>query len=560
MDPKLLSLAETASVNGASISPTVNDERQLNEPEVELVYFDENDPEDPKNWSETKKVTTIAMLCAMAFCGVFGSSSYAPGEPQVMRMFGVNAEAASVGLTVYVLGFAFGPLLCPMSELFGRRLPYLISWPLLVACIAPSAWVNNFAVILVFRFLTGVTSACTLTNGSGVISDMYSNEPRKLAKAIVYYSFCPLSGPIFGSLIGFFVAAHMTHGLWVIRIHFFFAVALLPLPFLLPETHAPTLLTQRAKRLRANGRTNAYAVHELHKYTLRELVKKHIGRPVAMLIREPILQGAAVWITLAYSIIYFFFEAFPVVFVEQNHIPFQLGGLPFTGITIGMLICVFTTDVATRLSKRVTIPFIDPPVVGTPVTAPEAGLKAILPAVLFMPISLFWFAWTSKGNVHWISPILAGIPFGYSMLCIFNSFITYSSHTYMIYASSALAANTLARSIIASVLPVVAHPLLNNLGTEWGVSIFAFLSLGLLPIPLIFVRYGSLLREKSHFAREAREVIAATRNQATDNDNTGDDSAPIDEKEEKRNINDLESGNGIEVTARPSIEKNASSE
>lgn len=53
-----------------------------------------------------------------------------------------------------------------MSELFGRRLPYLISWPLLVgesynfsfssrgayfpsACIAPSAWANNFAVILV---------------------------------------------------------------------------------------------------------------------------------------------------------------------------------------------------------------------------------------------------------------------------------------------------------------------------------------------------------------------------------------------------------------------------
>ena len=69
MDPKHLSLAETASVHGASTSPSVNDERQLNEPEVDLVYFDENDPEDPKNWSETKKVSTIAMLCALAFCG-----------------------------------------------------------------------------------------------------------------------------------------------------------------------------------------------------------------------------------------------------------------------------------------------------------------------------------------------------------------------------------------------------------------------------------------------------------------------------------------------------------
>ena len=53
-----------------------------------------------------------------------------------------------------------------------------------------------------------------------------------------------------------------------------------------------------------------------------------------------------------------------------------------------------------------------------------------------MPISLFWFAWcvfislfdvvwfmnpffrTSTGNVLWISPLLAGVPFGYAMLSI----------------------------------------------------------------------------------------------------------------------------------------------
>ena len=42
-------------------------------------------------------------------------------------------------------------------------------------------------------------------------------------------------------------------------------------------------------------------------------------------------------------------------------------------------------------------------------------------------------------------------------------------------------------------------------------SIFGFLSLFLIPIPLIFVRYGSVLRQKSYFAREAEDVIAATR-------------------------------------------------
>ncbi len=89
-------------------------------------------------------------------------------------------------------------------------------------------------------------------------------------------------------------------------------------------------------------------------------------------------------------------------------------------------------------------------------------------------------------------------------------------------------------------------------------SVFAFLSLGLLPIPLIFVRYGPRLREKSHFAREAREVIAATRNQVVLNDVAEDDTAPI-EVEEKRNTDDLERAEGVEVNSRrSSIEKDLS--
>ncbi|KLO12695.1 hypothetical protein SCHPADRAFT_402325 [Schizopora paradoxa] len=263
--------------------------------------------------------------------------------------------------------------------------------------------------------------------------------------------------------------------------------------------------------MRQEGISNAYAAHELESRTFSEIVSHHIGRPFAMIVREPLIQGASLWISLVYSIIYFFFEVFPVVFVDQNHIPFQLGGLPFIGITLGMVVCVLTMDASVSISKRVTIPFVDPPVVGTPTTEPEAGLKTVIPAMALMPISMFWFAWTSLGNVHWISPTLAGVPFGYSLLAVWYSFNAYSSQTYQIYASSALAATTLLRAVLASILPVVAHPLLNNLGTAWGVSIFGFLSLGLFPVPLLFVRYGHFLRDKSFYAQEARSIIVAMR-------------------------------------------------
>jgi non-ribosomal peptide synthetase component E (peptide arylation enzyme) len=43
------------------------------------------------------------------------------------------------------------------------------------------------------------------------------------------------------------------------------------------------------------------------------------------------------------------------------------------------------------------------------------------------------------------------------------------------------------------------------------VSLFGFLSLGLIPIPLIFIRYGEQLRARSRYAQEANVVIARLR-------------------------------------------------
>lgn len=40
---------------------------------------------------------------------------------------------------------------------------------------------------------------------------------------------------------------------------------------------------------------------------------------------------------------------------------------------------------------------------------------------LGLPIGLFWFAWTAKREVHWISPVLAAVPFAWGNLCIFVS-------------------------------------------------------------------------------------------------------------------------------------------
>ncbi|KAI0293552.1 MFS general substrate transporter [Russula brevipes] len=472
----------------------------------DIVRFSEGDPEDPINWSSRKKQAVVLILCVLSFVQNVENNIQAPGQPYLMLKYNISIDLASSGLSFYVLGFAMGPLICaPLSELYGRKLPYMLSWPLLIAATAPSAFADNIAIILLFRFFTGCCAGCSINNGTGVVADMYHNDKRAQAKAVACYAFSPLSGPCFGSLIGFFVAAAGWHGLWVVRVHLYACLVCWPLVFLLPETHGPTILGRRALALRFQGHIHAFSREQLEPMTLRDIIQRFLLRPAKMLIYEPICQGAAIWIGLAYGIVYFFFEVYPIVFIVQHKIPFHLCGVMFLFIPIGMLIVLALFQPLAKLFARLPLPGIVPK--DMPLAEPESRLMFALSACAAMPISLFWFGWSSGPETHWIVPALAGILFGYSMTAIFMCFLAYMAEIYTVYSSSAVAANAFMRSIIAAIFPVITHSIIKATGTKWGLSLFASLSLGLIPIPLIFIRHGKELRARSRYAREAQDAI-----------------------------------------------------
>jgi hypothetical protein len=71
---------------------------------------------------------------------------------------------------------------------------------------------------------------------------------------------------------------------------------------------------------------------------------------------------------------------------------------------------------------------------------------------------------------------------------------TYLIDAFTIHAASALAANTILRSLFGAFLPLVGPPLYNKLGLGWGNSLLGFIALAMVPIPLLFWRYGERLR------------------------------------------------------------------
>jgi hypothetical protein len=52
---------------------------------------------------------------------------------------------------------------------------------------------------------------------------------------------------------------------------------------------------------------------------------------------------------------------------------------------------------------------------------PEERLYTSMLGSFGIPVALFWFAWTARTDIHWISPVLAGVPFGWGMSCLFVS-------------------------------------------------------------------------------------------------------------------------------------------
>jgi hypothetical protein len=71
---------------------------------------------------------------------------------------------------------------------------------------------------------------------------------------------------------------------------------------------------------------------------------------------------------------------------------------------------------------------------------------------------------------------------------------TYIVDAFTMYSASALAANTILRSLFGAFLPLAGPALYEALGLGWGNSLLAFIAMAMIPIPVLFWGYGERLR------------------------------------------------------------------
>lgn len=144
---------------------------------VLVDWYRTDDAANPHNWSNGKRNAIALLICLYTFVVYTTSAIYTTSSAGVMREFGVGALDASLGLSLYVLGYGVGPLLfSPLGEIprIGRNPVYAVTMFLFVVLSIPTALVHSFAGLMVLRFLQGFFGSPCLASGGASLGDMYS--------------------------------------------------------------------------------------------------------------------------------------------------------------------------------------------------------------------------------------------------------------------------------------------------------------------------------------------------------------------------------------------------
>lgn len=485
-----------------------HDDRQTKLPVVPdgvkiVTWYDSEDPANPQNWSFRLKCWIVAVIMFYTFAIYAGSSIVALGIHEVAEEFHVAEIVATLSITLFVVGYAVGPLfLSPLSEMasIGRNPPYVISLFIFFILQIPSALVDNFAGLCVLRFLAGFMGSPPLATGGATLADVFSD--RKLGYAMGLYGVALGVAPATAPFIAGF--AIMNKGWrWSFWIMLMIAgAALILLFFGLPETNADNILYRRAARLRKLTGDESY--HAACEITAKEKTLGHelyeaLVRPMVLTVAEPIVLAIDLYQGLTYAILYSYFETFPMVFgVGNEHWKgygwnIGLSGLPFIALTIGGMASYVVYVIWSRVWWEPR--FVRARREGRQLQ-PEDYLPLSLPGAFCYPICLFWFAW-SANRTHWISPTIASAIFGLADCWSFIPYLSYMAIAYPNCPASALASNDFVRSMMGAAMPIVARPLFNNLGIDWGNSLMGFISVAFIPIPFVLWKYGPWLRAKS---------------------------------------------------------------
>ncbi|KIY71160.1 MFS general substrate transporter [Cylindrobasidium torrendii FP15055 ss-10] len=460
------------------------------------VEFEDNDSRDPRNFSSRRKWAITIHASASTLLAASTAGAYTMGAQSMCAELSCTHFQATIGISMYTLGFGVVPLVtASLSEEFGRQPLYYISAGGFLAMFILIALAPNIQAVLLGRFLQGAFGSTWATMVAGSISDIWSPEHR--GKPMAIFSVASLGGTGFGILYAGWIEmnSHLRWK-WIEWIQMILtATYIVFLPIIMRETRTSIILRNMArKRRKETGSLRYKARIEDEGVHMKQLIWISVTRPVVLLITEPLVTSFSLWIAFAWGVTYALLESIPLVFQNLHHFNTGQTGSVFITIFIGCVAGYFLNGYQEKLYQH-----------NYALRGPEARLYGACFAAISLPVGMFIYAWTSFSFVHWIAPVIGIFVLILSTYIIFVAVFTYLADSYGPYASSALAGQSMCRNLAAMAFPLFTTPMFTKLGYQWAGTLFACIATLMIPIPYVLFRYGPSIRSHSKFSRKVIE-------------------------------------------------------
>ncbi|KAJ5405736.1 fluconazole resistance protein 1 [Penicillium sp. CMV-2018d] len=453
-------------------------------PDRDACYKRGNDYEPPLHSIDRQLCTIIAVPVSLPILADFHST---------------NVLYRTLIVSIWELGEIVSPLFWgPLSELYGRQWVLNIANLLFVVFLAGTALSTNVQMLIAFRFLTGLATACSPI-GPGIVKDLFEEEYRGRAMSVM--SLAGVLGPVIGPIIGSYLGERAGWR-WVFWLPTIISSVLGVLILIIyRETYKVIILERKAKKLRRETDKPELRSRYERDETLSHKLFSTSVRPLTLLFRSTILLLSTIYLSIVYGYTYITMTTIAPVFQERYKFSEGASGLAFLGLCLGLgfgaLLCSFFLDRYTQRAKT-----------RSEVFAPEQRLLLLLPACLLMSSGLFIFGWTVQYRIQFVVPILGTALVGLGLAATSISLQTYIVDSFGIYAVSAISAMMVVRNTTAAFLPLAGPPLFDALGYHWGGTLLGCVVLVISPLPLFLIKCGERLRARRGFqyGDHAREI------------------------------------------------------
>ena len=200
-----------------------------------------------ERFSDRRKHAITAILSLCGFLAPISSTTILSAIPEVAATYNTSGSIINLSNALYMIFMGLSPSFWgPISSVYGRRWPAIISAILFTAFSIATAVAPNLPAFFIFRMLTAYQGTSFLIIGSACISDIYT--PTSRATALGFFLSGTLIGPAFGPFFGGII---VTFRSW--RVIFWLQTALggfatVLVIFFLPET-IPTKKYEELKDL-----------------------------------------------------------------------------------------------------------------------------------------------------------------------------------------------------------------------------------------------------------------------------------------------------------------------